>query len=144
VDDHEDFSNSKSEQYGFGLQWASTDDSVSQDRRRGNRGGGDLDRGTLKAGLMPHEFGAFVRSTDQLDRAQAAAKRAGDSQDAEADAPPGSTTNHKGRIDVKYQFAIDSIAAVYGSGGGDAKTCESELPHQMGCASPRKQYAGCP
>jgi superfamily I DNA/RNA helicase len=30
-----------------------------------------------KAGVMPHEFGVFVRSTDQLDRAQAAAKNAG-------------------------------------------------------------------
>jgi superfamily I DNA/RNA helicase len=30
-----------------------------------------------KAGLMPHEFGLFVRSMDQLDRAQAAAKEAG-------------------------------------------------------------------
>ena len=30
-----------------------------------------------KAGMAPHEFGVFVRSTDQLDRAQAAAKAAG-------------------------------------------------------------------
>jgi mRNA-degrading endonuclease RelE of RelBE toxin-antitoxin system len=30
-----------------------------------------------KAGLMPHEFGVFVRSTAQLDRAEAAAKAAG-------------------------------------------------------------------
>jgi mRNA-degrading endonuclease RelE of RelBE toxin-antitoxin system len=30
-----------------------------------------------KAGVMPHEFGLFVRSMDQLDRAQAAAKKAG-------------------------------------------------------------------
>jgi superfamily I DNA/RNA helicase len=30
-----------------------------------------------KAGVMPHEFGVFVRSADQLDRAQAAAKKAG-------------------------------------------------------------------
>jgi mRNA-degrading endonuclease RelE of RelBE toxin-antitoxin system len=30
-----------------------------------------------KGGLMPHEFGLFVRSDDQLDRAQAAAKKAG-------------------------------------------------------------------
>jgi superfamily I DNA/RNA helicase/mRNA-degrading endonuclease RelE of RelBE toxin-antitoxin system len=30
-----------------------------------------------KAGLMPHEFGVFVRSAEQLDRAQAAAKAAG-------------------------------------------------------------------
>jgi mRNA-degrading endonuclease RelE of RelBE toxin-antitoxin system len=29
------------------------------------------------AGVMPHEFGVFVRSTDQLDRAQAAAKKTG-------------------------------------------------------------------
>jgi mRNA-degrading endonuclease RelE of RelBE toxin-antitoxin system len=31
----------------------------------------------LKAGLMPHELGLFVRSMTQLDRAQAAAKKAG-------------------------------------------------------------------
>jgi hypothetical protein len=31
---------------------------------------------TRKAGVMPHEFGVFVRSMDQLDRAQAAAKEA--------------------------------------------------------------------
>jgi superfamily I DNA/RNA helicase len=31
----------------------------------------------LKAGVVPHEFGLFVRSTDQLDRAQGAAKKAG-------------------------------------------------------------------
>src|ERR1700738_2024890 len=31
----------------------------------------------VKAGVMPHEFGLFVRSMNQLDRAQAAAKRAG-------------------------------------------------------------------
>jgi hypothetical protein len=31
----------------------------------------------VKAGLMPHEFGLFVRSVGQLDRAQAAAKKAG-------------------------------------------------------------------
>ena len=30
-----------------------------------------------KAGIMPHEFGLFVRSMDQMDRAQAAAKKAG-------------------------------------------------------------------
>ena len=30
-----------------------------------------------KAGVMPHEFGVFVRSTAQLDRAQAAVKEAG-------------------------------------------------------------------
>jgi len=30
-----------------------------------------------KAGVMPHELGVFVRSTQQLDRAQAAVKRAG-------------------------------------------------------------------
>jgi mRNA-degrading endonuclease RelE of RelBE toxin-antitoxin system len=30
-----------------------------------------------KAGIMPHEFGLFVRSIDQLSRAQAAAKKAG-------------------------------------------------------------------
>jgi len=30
-----------------------------------------------KAGVMPHEFGLFVRSIDQLDRAQAAARKAG-------------------------------------------------------------------
>src|ERR1700720_4183905 len=30
-----------------------------------------------KAGVMPHEFGLFVRSMNQLDRAQAAAKKAG-------------------------------------------------------------------
>lgn len=30
-----------------------------------------------KAGVAPHEFGVFVRSTAQLDRAQAAAKEAG-------------------------------------------------------------------
>jgi superfamily I DNA/RNA helicase len=33
--------------------------------------------GHAKAGLMPHEFGLFVRSTDQLNRAQGAAKEAG-------------------------------------------------------------------
>jgi superfamily I DNA/RNA helicase len=33
--------------------------------------------GHARAGLMPHEFGLFVRSMDQLDRAQAAAKAAG-------------------------------------------------------------------
>jgi superfamily I DNA/RNA helicase len=33
--------------------------------------------GHAKAGVMPHEFGLFVRSMDQLDRAQAAAKKAG-------------------------------------------------------------------
>ena len=33
--------------------------------------------GHAKAGLMPHEFGVFVRSAEQLDRAQAAAKAAG-------------------------------------------------------------------
>ena len=33
--------------------------------------------GNAKAGLMPHEFGVFVRSVEQLDRAQAAAKAAG-------------------------------------------------------------------
>jgi superfamily I DNA/RNA helicase len=33
--------------------------------------------GHVKAGVMPHEFGLFVRSMDQLDRAQAAAKKAG-------------------------------------------------------------------
>jgi len=31
----------------------------------------------LKAGVVPHEFGLFVRSMDQLDRAQGAAKKAG-------------------------------------------------------------------
>jgi mRNA-degrading endonuclease RelE of RelBE toxin-antitoxin system len=31
----------------------------------------------VQAGLMPHEFGLFVRSMDQLDRAQAGAKKAG-------------------------------------------------------------------
>ena len=30
-----------------------------------------------KAGILPHEFGLFVRSMDQIDRAQAAAKKAG-------------------------------------------------------------------
>jgi superfamily I DNA/RNA helicase len=33
--------------------------------------------GHVKAGLMPHEFGLFVRSLGQLDRAQAAAKKGG-------------------------------------------------------------------
>jgi hypothetical protein len=33
--------------------------------------------GHAKAGVMPHEFGLFVRSTDQLKRAQLAAKEAG-------------------------------------------------------------------
>ena len=33
--------------------------------------------GHSKAGVMPHEFGLFVRSADQLSRAQAAAKKAG-------------------------------------------------------------------
>jgi len=33
--------------------------------------------GHAKAGVMPHQFGLFVRSMDQLDRAQAAAKEAG-------------------------------------------------------------------
>jgi superfamily I DNA/RNA helicase len=33
--------------------------------------------GHSKTGAMPHEFGLFVRSTDQLIRAQAAAKQAG-------------------------------------------------------------------
>jgi Integrase core domain len=33
--------------------------------------------GHSKAGVMPHEFGLFVRSTNQLSRAQAAAKKAG-------------------------------------------------------------------
>jgi superfamily I DNA/RNA helicase len=33
--------------------------------------------GHVKEGVMPHEFGVFVRSSDQLDRAQAAAKKAG-------------------------------------------------------------------
>jgi superfamily I DNA/RNA helicase len=33
--------------------------------------------GHSKAGLMPHEFGLFVRSTNELSRAQAAAKKAG-------------------------------------------------------------------
>jgi superfamily I DNA/RNA helicase len=32
--------------------------------------------GHSKAGVMPHEFGLFVRSTNQLSRAQAAAKKA--------------------------------------------------------------------
>lgn len=32
--------------------------------------------GLVRAGLMPHEFGVFVRSAKQLDRAQAAAKAA--------------------------------------------------------------------
>jgi superfamily I DNA/RNA helicase len=31
----------------------------------------------VKIGVVPHEFGLFVRSRDQLDRAQAAAKKAG-------------------------------------------------------------------
>jgi len=31
----------------------------------------------LKAGVMPHEFGVFVRSEAELDRAKAAAKEAG-------------------------------------------------------------------
>ena len=30
-----------------------------------------------KAGILPHEYALFVRSTDQMDRAQAAAKKAG-------------------------------------------------------------------
>jgi mRNA-degrading endonuclease RelE of RelBE toxin-antitoxin system len=33
--------------------------------------------GQAKAGVMPHEFGLFVRSLDQVDRAQAAARKAG-------------------------------------------------------------------
>lgn len=33
--------------------------------------------GHIKSGVIPHEFGLFVRSTDQLDRAQGAAKAAG-------------------------------------------------------------------
>jgi superfamily I DNA/RNA helicase len=33
--------------------------------------------GHANAGVTPHEFGLFVRSTDQLKRAQAAAKEAG-------------------------------------------------------------------
>jgi superfamily I DNA/RNA helicase len=33
--------------------------------------------GLVEAGLMPHEFGVFVRSAEQLDRAQAAANEAG-------------------------------------------------------------------
>jgi superfamily I DNA/RNA helicase len=33
--------------------------------------------GHVKAGVMPHEFGLFVRSMDQFDRAQAAAKKSG-------------------------------------------------------------------
>jgi mRNA-degrading endonuclease RelE of RelBE toxin-antitoxin system len=33
--------------------------------------------GHIKGGLMPHEFGLFVRSLPQLDRAQAAAKKGG-------------------------------------------------------------------
>ena len=33
--------------------------------------------GHSKAGVMPHEFGLFVRSANQLSRAQAAAKKAG-------------------------------------------------------------------
>ena len=33
--------------------------------------------GHVKVGIMPHEFGLFVRSMAQLDRAQAAAKKAG-------------------------------------------------------------------
>ena len=33
--------------------------------------------GHAKAGVMPHEFGLFVRSMDQMYRAQAAAKKAG-------------------------------------------------------------------
>jgi superfamily I DNA/RNA helicase len=31
----------------------------------------------IRAGVVPHEFGLFVRSMDQLDRAQAATKKAG-------------------------------------------------------------------
>ncbi len=33
--------------------------------------------GQSKSGLLPHEFGIFVRSEEQLDRAQAAAMHAG-------------------------------------------------------------------
>jgi superfamily I DNA/RNA helicase len=38
---------------------------------------GDWVAAHVRSGLMPHEFGLFVRSTDQLHRAQAGAKAAG-------------------------------------------------------------------
>jgi hypothetical protein len=36
---------------------------------------------------------------------------------------------------------MDSIAAVYGTGGGDAKTSENEWSHQMGCRIPAQAVA---
>jgi hypothetical protein len=38
---------------------------------------GNWIREHAKAGVLPHEFGVFVRSEAQLDRARAAAKEAG-------------------------------------------------------------------
>ena len=55
--------------------------------------------------------------------------------------PPGQDNETQERFDAKYQFDMDSIAAVYGTGGGDAKTSENEWPHQMGCQIPAQAVA---
>ena len=53
-------------------------DPLAQERERGDQGGR---RAGLRSGprpaLLPHEFGVFVRSAAQLDRARAAVKEAG-------------------------------------------------------------------
>ena len=52
--------------------------SVAQEPGRRGQGRGRLDRRHEAAeGLLPHEFGVFVRSAAQLDRARAAVKAAG-------------------------------------------------------------------
>ena len=66
------------ERHGFGLQRPAADGSSrSRARARRARPSATGWRSARKAGVLPHEFGVFVRSAAQLDRARAAVERAG-------------------------------------------------------------------
>ena len=65
------------ERYGFRVQRPAADDSLAQERKRRDQAVGNWIAERAKAGVLPHEFGVFVRSAAQLDRARAAVKEAG-------------------------------------------------------------------
>ena len=66
------------ERYGLGVQRPAADDSRrSRAKSEEIKAVGNWIAEQAKAGVLPHEFGVFVRSAAQLDRARAAAKEAG-------------------------------------------------------------------
>ena len=61
------------ERHGLGVQRPAADNSSrSRARARRSRRSATGSRNMAKAGVLPHEFGVFVRSAAQLDRARAA------------------------------------------------------------------------